>query len=147
MSGLSFGIGLAHKKTVPDRILIVEDDAVLRKHLGRLFAREGYEVTTAASRADARIKLDRTSFEVLLLDVMLPDGDGLELLADVSVRQRPPQIVVMTAFATPEGELRARSLNVCRVLPKPLDLMELLRAVRRRTPQFECVLRFCGDTY
>ena len=130
---------------MPDRILIVEDEAVLCKHLARLFAREGYEVTTASSRADARAELDRAPFEALLLDLMLPDGDGLDLLAEVGAQRRPPQTVVMTAFATPENELRARGLNICRVLRKPLDLLELIGAVRRAVARSGCLMRFCSE--
>lgn len=111
------------------RILIVEDEAVLRKVLARLFVREGYEVATAGSRAEALDQLGRGPFEALLLDVTLPDGDGLDLLAELGEHQ-PRQTVVMTAFSTPENELRAHHLNVCHILRKPLDLLQLIGAVR-----------------
>ena len=101
---------------------------MLRKHLARLFVREGYEVATAGSRAEALDQLGRGPFEALLLDVMLPDGDGLELLAELG-EQQPRQTVVMTAFSTPENERRAHQLNVCHLLRKPLDLLQLIGAV------------------
>jgi len=111
------------------RILIVEDEAVLRKNLARLFLREGYEVTTASSRAEALGELSRVRFETLLLDIRLPDGDGLELLAALGAWQRPPQTFVMTAISTPETETRAKGLHVQRLLRKPLDLTQLLGIV------------------
>jgi DNA-binding response OmpR family regulator len=124
------------------RIIIVEDEAILRKHLGRLFEREGYEVVTAGSRAEALVQLRHGPFGALLLDLMLPDGDGLDLLAELGV-YRPLQTVVMTACSTPERELRARQLNVCRVLRKPLDLLQLIETVRRVAPRPGCVLPLC----
>jgi DNA-binding response OmpR family regulator len=110
------------------RILIVEDEMVLRKHLARAFAREGYEVATAGSCAEALDQLGRGRFEALLLDVTLPDGDGLDMLGDLGAPQ-PQRIVVMTAYSTPAKDLRARQLNVCHVLRKPVDLLQLVGAL------------------
>ncbi len=116
------------------RILIVEDAAVLRKHLACLFTREGYEVTTAGSCAEALERLSRKQFDVLLLDVKLPDGDGLDLLAEARGR-RPPRTVVMTAICTPETERRARQLNVNCVLRKPLDVLQLIGTIDHDSDQ------------
>lgn len=129
---------------VPPRILIVEDEVVLRKNLARLFVREGYEVVTVGSRAEALVTLRHGSFEALLLDLMLPDGDGLDLLVELGEHQ-PRQTVVMTACSTPERELRARQLNVCQVLRKPLDLLQLIVALRRGSAHPGCTLRLCGS--
>ncbi|MFQ5667568.1 MAG: response regulator [Candidatus Binatia bacterium] len=111
-------------------MLIVEDDAVLRKHLSRLFVREGYQVTTARTRTEALGELARTRFETLLLDVKLPDGDGFELLASLGDARRPCRTVMMTAYSTSENEARAQRLGVGAFLGKPLDLRQLIRVVR-----------------
>ena len=111
-------------------MLIVEDGEVLRKHLARLFVREGYLVTTAGSRAEALGELAQARFATLLLDIKLPDGDGLDLLAALDEERRPHHTVVMTAFSTVENETRAQQLGVSQVLPKPLDLKRLISAVR-----------------
>jgi DNA-binding response OmpR family regulator len=111
------------------RMLIVDDEAVLRKHLARLFAQRGYEVSTAGSCAEALEALDRFVVETLLLDVKLPDGDGLVLLAQIGEHRRPRHTILMTAFCSAETELRARELNVRHVLRKPLDLVHLLGAL------------------
>ena len=103
---------------------------MLRKHLARLFVREGYEVHTADTCAAARRQLTGTQFDALLLDVALPDGSGLDVLAEVGERQRPQQTLVMTAFTAPENEALARQLNVCCLLRKPLDLVRLVDLVR-----------------
>ncbi len=124
------GICLAPWACVGGRILIVEDDAVLRKHLGRLFLREGYEVHTAEDCATARRHLMETQFDALLLDVALPDGSGLDVLAEIAERQRPQRTVVMTAFTAPENEALARQLKVGCLLRKPVDLMRLIELAR-----------------
>jgi CheY-like chemotaxis protein len=119
---------------VRTRILIVEDDAVLRKHLARLFLREGYAVSTAACRAEATGHLAQAPFDVLLLDLQLPDGNGLDLLANLATDRRPELAVVMSAFCGDDNDLRAQRLNVRRLLRKPLDLVQLLDAVRGVSP-------------
>lgn len=116
------------------RVLIVEDEAVLRKHLVRLFAREGYEVATAASCTEALEQLRCARFEVLLLDVMLPDGNGLDLLADLHAHQRPHTIVV-TACSAADNAHRICQLNIGHVLHKPVDLLQIIGAVRLATPE------------
>jgi two-component system response regulator PilR (NtrC family) len=112
------------------RLLIVEDEPVLRKHLGRLFEREGYQVVSAGSLAEALQRLQADHFDALLLDVMLPDGDGLDVLAALDPCQRPRRTMVMTAFSSPENEERAQRLQVDGVLRKPLDLFKLIHALR-----------------
>lgn len=107
---------------------------VLRKHLARLFMREGYSVSTAACRVDAADQLAQASFDVLLLDVQLPDGNGLDLLADLDTDRRPGLAVVMSAVSGDENDLRAQRLNVRRLLRKPLDLLQLLDTVRGASP-------------
>lgn len=124
------GICLAPLLCVGGRILIVEDDAVLRKHLARLFLREGYEVSTAEDCATARRHLTETRFDTLLLDVALPDGSGLDVLDQVAGRHRPQRTVVMTASTAPENEAWAQRLQVDCLLRKPLDLMRLVELAR-----------------
>lgn len=109
-------------------MLIVEDDTVLRKHLARLFAAEGYVVSTAGSCAEALALFATMSVDNLLLDATLPDGDGLSLLATLSERQSPRRTILMTAYCTAEAERRAESLRVSHILRKPLDLAELIGA-------------------
>jgi DNA-binding response OmpR family regulator len=119
--------------SVPQRLLIVEDEQVLRKHLVRLFVREGFEVASAGTRAEAVQQLLAGPFSGLLLDICLPDGDGLDLLVDLGEEHRPKLTVVMTAFSTPQNEARAARLRVHSLLRKPIDLRQLLDAVRGET--------------
>jgi two-component system, NtrC family, response regulator PilR len=118
---------------VRQRLLIVEDEPVLRKNLVRLFLREGFDVATAGTCAEAVRQLVATRFSGLLLDISLPDGDGFDLLVELGEEHRPPLTIVMTAFSTPENEARADLLRVHRLLPKPVDLGQLVATVRDET--------------
>src|SRR5262249_11024464 len=110
-----------------------EDEHVLRKHLVRLFVREGFEVDSAATRAEAAEKLAARGFGALLIDVCLPDGDGLDLLGELGMDHRPAVTIVMTAFSTPQNDARAADLGVQRVLRKPVDLCQVLAVMRGET--------------
>lgn len=123
--GSRAGIGFAPSPNVPRRMLIIEDEAVLRNYLARLFARRGYEVTATGTCAEALNALAGAPVEILLLDVELPDGDGLNLLAGLGEQQRPRHTIVMTGCAA-ENALRAQRLDVRHVLRKPLDLTQLI---------------------
>jgi DNA-binding NtrC family response regulator len=110
-------------------VLIVEDEAVLRKYLARAMSGAGFDVATAGSRAEAEARLRERSFGVLLLDVRLPDGNGLDLLGALAPDCRPAQTVLMTAEAGAECEHRAAQLRVACLLHQPFDLEQALAAL------------------
>lgn len=105
------------------RMLVVEDEPLLGEALGAWFRARGFEVERARSLAEARIQLAGAPFHATLLDVRLPDGDGLSLLASV----RPTRTVVISA--TPDED-RYQQMGVLHHLPKPLELRQLERLVR-----------------
>ncbi len=103
-------------------LLIVEDEHVLSSCLRRHFTALGVDVTIAGSLAEGRGCLGRGTFDACLLDVGLPDGDGLSLLGALSVDRS----IVITATPNPE---RLAAAGVRHVLPKPLDLDEVTRVL------------------
>lgn len=105
-------------------LLIVEDEAVLRRTLELFLSRRGYEVAVAASIDEAEQRLGTRHFDGALLDVRLPDGNGLDLLDRVG-RQRA---VIMTSH--PDGALLAER-GVLHRLDKPLDLPETAHLLHR----------------
>jgi two-component system response regulator AtoC len=129
------GTALARRSgTVAKRVLIVEDETILRKHLARLLARYGYEVATAGTRAEALDELAHGTFEAIVVDVRLPDGDGLEFLAGLGEERRPPHAMVMTASTSDDNEERAEQLRVSRFVRKPIDIEQFIGAVRTQLP-------------
>jgi len=111
------------------RILIVEDDRDVRVTMEHAFSGHGYEVTAAANAAGALELLAQVQIDVVLLDYRLPDTDGLDLFQRIKDRQPDVPSVVVTAYATVDMIEAALDAGVCRVLPKPVDIPEILDAV------------------
>lgn len=115
------------------RILLVEDDRVLRASLREALSIEGYELLTAASLADARAQLRHTApgeaIDLVLLDLGLPDGDGQTLLAELRRTGSLPVIVVSAREA--EGQkIRLLDDGADDYLVKPFGIGELLARIR-----------------
>lgn len=102
---------------------MVEDECALREALCVFLELRGFAVTRAGTLAEAHRHLAGTAFDAAILDVMLPDGDGLSLLP----RARPERSVVISALP---DERRYEQSGVRHRLAKPLDLSALERLVR-----------------
>ena len=106
------------------RVLIVDDDSAIREALAEVAGLEGFETSTAASLSEARQKLARTPPDVILADLMLPDGKGLDLLEAVEDGPRP-QVVLITGNATVETAVEALRTGARDYLTKPIDVPRL----------------------
>jgi DNA-binding response OmpR family regulator len=104
------------------RVLIAEDEGLLRNTLAAFLEARGMRVERAASLAESQACLARAPVDLAILDVGLPDGDGLGLLGRVS----PERVIVISARPEPA---RFAQLGVRRHFAKPLDLFDLGRAV------------------
>src|SRR5574342_310909 len=98
--------------------------------LAILLKKEGLEVCTAGSRAEAADLLRAGPVELVLTDVQLPDGDGLEILRHVKAASPETAVVVMTAYGTTEMAVAARKLGAEAYILKPFDVDELRIGVR-----------------
>lgn len=128
------------------KILIVEDDAKLSRFLARVVAEEGYTPDTCASGADAVAQARTGLYELIVLDWMLPDLDGLAVCRELRRAGLTTPILMLTA----RGELRERVLGLETgaddYLVKPFEIEELLariRALLRRSSGFSRIV--CGD--
>jgi DNA-binding response OmpR family regulator len=132
------------------RLLLIDDDARLTDMVGGYLRQNGYEVETAGSLAAGRERLKHTPPDALLLDLMLPDGDGLdftrELRSDARTRRLP--LLMLTARGEPMDRIVGLELGADDYLPKPFEPRELLARVkallRRAAPEAgdDEVLRF-----
>ena len=102
------------------KLLVVEDERGLRRAMSRYLDRNGYCVRTADSLAEAHAHLERESFDLLVLDVGLPDGDGLSLLE----RDRAHRTLVISATFQ-RCDLAERGIE--HFLEKPFDLVDAVR--------------------
>jgi two-component system, NtrC family, response regulator AtoC len=113
------------------RLLLVEDERLLRWALSTRLARAGHTVDEAPTLTDAAEHLGRQRYDVALLDIGLPDGNGIEFLAAQRDKLTDSIVVVMTADGTIEDAVRAMKLGANDFLAKPVDHEELLRLVDR----------------
>ena len=111
-------------------ILVVDDEQSMREMLSIMLHKEGYEVKAAASRAQAAGVLGRGAVDMVITDIRLPDGDGIEILRHVKAASPETAVVVMTAFGTTETAVAALKLGAHDYLTKPFDVDELKIVVR-----------------
>jgi len=111
------------------RILVVDDDAAIRTVIREALRRAGHVVETVGSIADMRRAIGIFAPDVLVTDVMLPDGDGLDLVPEMLERHPGLPIIVLSARNTLATAVRATEQGAFDYLPKPFDLEELGRAV------------------
>ncbi len=111
------------------RILVVDDDAAIRTVVREALRRAGHVVETVATLADMRRALIDFAPDVLVTDVMLPDGDGLDLVPEILRLHPGLPVIVLSARNTLATAVRATEQGAFDYLPKPFDLEELGRAV------------------
>lgn len=106
------------------RVLFVEDESTLRRTYQRFFT-ERYELAFAASGSEARRQLERFSPEVLVLDLRLPDTDGITLLQEIRRSQPSLPVIVTTSYVSMEPLINVLDLGHSGYLVKPFDMEDL----------------------
>lgn len=115
-------------------MLIVEDSSLVTDALRILFEGSGFRVTVASSAAGARALPADDVADLMLLDVTLEDGDGLELLAGMRASGVEPETTIaLTGYDDPVTRQRALDAGCAEVLVKPVPVAELLRLARDYT--------------
>ena len=112
------------------RILVVDDDSTIRAVVGEALRREGYRVQTVGSVAAQVEALKSFSPDLLIIDVVLPDGNGLDAIPDIVAARPDLPIIVLSAQNTLSTAVRATEQGAFDYLPKPFDLDALCQAVR-----------------
>jgi two-component system phosphate regulon response regulator OmpR len=133
--------------TVPSddapHLLLVDDDRRIRDLLSRFLANEGYRVTTAGSAAMARAKLEGLSFDLLILDVMMPGESGFDLARSIRNGSSVP-ILMLTARSEADDRIRGLELGADDYVPKPFEPRELslrIASILRRAQPASADLR------
>ena len=116
-------------------LLVVDDDRRIRDLLSRFLQREGYRVTTAKNAPDARAKLDGLTFDLLILDVMMPGETGFELAKSLRQTSQVP-ILMLTARAETENRINGLEIGADDYVAKPFEARELslrIASILKRT--------------
>jgi two-component system response regulator MprA len=123
----------------PARVLLVEDDRGVRESLARALSLEGYEVETTPDGIEAMQVVDKLAPDVIVLDVMMPVMDGLEVARRIRSRGDLTPILMLTARHEVTDRVAGLDAGADDYLPKPFDLDELfarMRALLRRASEF-----------
>lgn len=113
------------------KVLLVEDEPSLQVALADLFAEQGWEAEVVGSIAEAFETLMRESPDVVLCDLRLPDGEGLEVLKRAQAQALPPPVVLLTAYGTVAKAVEAMKRGAADFLTKPFDEEHLVAVLRR----------------
>jgi two-component system, NtrC family, response regulator HydG len=118
-------------------ILILDDEESIRFSFQRFLTAEGHHVTTAASYSEALEKMDEGTFHLILADIILGDGFGINILREVMHRILKTRVIIMTAYPSTETVQLSSRLHAADYLIKPLRQKGLLDAVKRTLDQME----------
>lgn len=118
------------------KILIVEDEPSLQELMKNALIKENHIVETTSTLKEALFKIGVYTYDCILLDIMLPDGNGLQLLKDIKSNHRKENVIILSAKDSIEDKVQGLELGADDYLPKPFHLLELsarIRSVARRS--------------
>ena len=124
---------MGEKISPPARVLVVDDEALIRWSLNERLSSAGYEVHEAGDGASALnyFRDGATRIDLVVLDLKLPDADGVDLLKKIKRLSPTCRVILMTAFGTPDKLVDARNNGAYDVVSKPFNLDKMLQAVER----------------
>lgn len=111
--------------TAKARVLIVDDERSMREFLEIFFRREGYDVATASDVASATLRLESDDYDLLISDMQMPDGSGLDLLKVVRASGQDTVTIMITAFATTDSAIAAMKQGAYDYITKPFKVDEI----------------------
>ncbi len=117
-------------------ILVVDDEREIRTSVRGILEEEGYDVIEAEDGGQALDRIRERTPELVLLDIWMPNVDGLELLASLQGRLHPPEVVVISGHGNIETAVRATKLGAFDFIEKPFSLDSLLAVVHRALDRF-----------
>jgi len=112
-----------------EKILLVDDDEGLLHFLSRFFQRKGYEVTACLNGRAAIEKINKESFDLILLDYKMPEFNGLDTLAEIKAVEVKTPVIIMTAYGTTDLTIETMKKGAYDYLVKPFDRKDLSRIV------------------
>src|ERR1035438_3465808 len=114
-----------------EKIIVLEDDAIVRNNLESFLRRQRFDVASAPTLAAARDYLNRDNFDLIFMDMRLPDGEGIELLKQLQTRPQRPLAVVMTGFGSVESAVECMKNGAFDYLIKPFSTDQIEFTLRK----------------
>lgn len=116
----------------PTRVLILDDESTLRTALFRLLDRKGYQAVTAQRLDEARTFMTpEKPFDIAIIDMNLPDGNGLDLISELKSISPSTQVIVLTGFASIDTAVQATQKGAYHFLTKPFNVEELMSLLEK----------------
>ena len=113
----------------PLRVLIIDDESVICEACRLVLAEKGYEVDHRLTGKAGLLAIEGGTYDIVLLDMKLPDIDGTEILETVREKSPPPCVIVMTGYSTMSNAVQAMKLGAADYLAKPFSDDELVEAI------------------
>lgn len=111
-------------------ILIIEDDLTFSLMLKTWLGKKGFDVMASSSVSDAKVRIENATFDLILSDLRLPDGDGIDLLKWIKEKNASMPVIMMTSYAEIQTAVQAIKLGASDYIAKPLNPEELLGKIR-----------------
>jgi DNA-binding NtrC family response regulator len=111
-------------------VLIIDDEAAIRESLETLLEMEGYDVQSAATADEGLTRIGSRPYDLVLLDLALPDRNGIDLLAELHVHDPQLAVIMITAYGTVENAVKAMQAGATNFVQKPWDNEKLLADIR-----------------
>jgi two-component system response regulator AtoC len=115
------------------KILIVDDELEMCLSLAELLETRGFKAEYATGTRDANLSLEREKYDLILLDIRMPDGNGVDFLNVIKSRDRSIPVIMVSAFASVENVVKAMKYGAVNFYSKPIDMPALLEEVERIT--------------
>ena len=113
------------------RILVVDDEESMCKFMRIMLSKSGYEVATALSAKEAIGLLDKSNFDIAILDIKMPEMSGVELLREIRKKNQTIDVIMMTAYASLETAIEALREGASDYITKPFQISEIRHSIKR----------------
>ena len=130
-----------------DKILVVDDDDVLRESIVRILENEGYILDVAKSGFEAEVKLRNKEYNLILLDIRLPDTTGIELLSKINSYTPRTKKIILTGFPDTESAIKSVNEKADAYLVKPFEPEKILKIIAENLEQQKLELKYTHEKF
>jgi DNA-binding NtrC family response regulator len=113
------------------KVLVVDDEEIMRKNLDHILQKEGYIVVMAASGAEALEKMETSDFDVVLTDIKMENISGIEVLEKTKIKYPETEVVMVTAYASTDSAMETLKKGAFQYIAKPFKISEIRITVKQ----------------